>query len=263
MAALASTWITLTLQVLREGVHHLLRLVQAQQAVVDEHAGELLADRLVDQRRRHRGIDAAGQAEDHLFLADLLFYFADGFGNVIRHVPVAAAAADLAHEAVQQPGALPGMRDFGMELHRVEAARLVGHAGDRAGLGRGHQLEARRHRDHLVAVAHPDLEHARRRSGRGSPRCRRAASYARARALRRSRTRAPCPPRPCRPAAAPWSACRSRCRAPARPVSKTALGALQRRFFVGRGMWLPERITPFGAKSRTKASLTSQGWISQ
>ena len=33
--------------------HHLLPLGQPQQAVVDEHAGELLADRLVDQRRRY------------------------------------------------------------------------------------------------------------------------------------------------------------------------------------------------------------------
>src|SRR5205807_23313 len=28
-------------------------------------------------------------------------------------------------------------------------------------------------------------------------------------------------------------------------------------------MWLPERITPLAPNSRTKASLTSQGWISQ
>src|SRR5947208_14111751 len=28
-------------------------------------------------------------------------------------------------------------------------------------------------------------------------------------------------------------------------------------------MWLPERITPAGPNSRTKASLTSWGWISQ
>jgi hypothetical protein len=52
------------------------------------------------------------------------------------------------------------MRDLGVELHRVVAARLVGHAGDRATGGGGHQLEARRQAGNLVAVAHPDLEHA-------------------------------------------------------------------------------------------------------
>ena len=47
-----------------------------------------------------------------------------------------------------------------MELHAVVAALLVGHAGDRAARRRGHQLEAGRQRGDLVAVAHPDLEHA-------------------------------------------------------------------------------------------------------
>ena len=103
--------------VLREGVHDLLRLVQAQQAVVDEHAGELLADRPVDQRRGDRRIDAARQAEDHLVVADLLADLRDRLGDVIGHVPVAGAAADLVHEALQQLRALQGVRDLGMELH--------------------------------------------------------------------------------------------------------------------------------------------------
>ena len=39
---------------------HLLGLGEPQQSVVHEHAGKLLADRLVDQHRRDRGVDAAG-----------------------------------------------------------------------------------------------------------------------------------------------------------------------------------------------------------
>jgi hypothetical protein len=35
--------------------HDLLGLAQPQEAVVDEDAGQLVADRLVDQHRRHRG----------------------------------------------------------------------------------------------------------------------------------------------------------------------------------------------------------------
>ena len=46
----------------------------AQQAVVDEDAGELFADRLVDQHRGNRAVDAARQPADHPALADL---FAD------------------------------------------------------------------------------------------------------------------------------------------------------------------------------------------
>ena len=52
-------------------VDHFVRLALAQQPVIDEHAGELVADRLVDQHCRDRGIDAARQAADHPRLADL------------------------------------------------------------------------------------------------------------------------------------------------------------------------------------------------
>jgi hypothetical protein len=46
-------------QVLREHSHDLIAFVQAQQARVDEHADELIADRLVQQRGHDRRIDAA------------------------------------------------------------------------------------------------------------------------------------------------------------------------------------------------------------
>jgi len=45
--------------VMAEQVDDALRLVEPQQAVVDEHAGELIADRLMDQHGRDRGVDAA------------------------------------------------------------------------------------------------------------------------------------------------------------------------------------------------------------
>ena len=48
-----------------EGAHHLVAFAQAQQAVIDEHAGELLADGAMQQRRDHRGIHAARQAQQH------------------------------------------------------------------------------------------------------------------------------------------------------------------------------------------------------
>ena len=46
--------------VVPEQVDHGLGLVEPQHAVIDEHAGELVADRLVDQHRGDGGIDAAG-----------------------------------------------------------------------------------------------------------------------------------------------------------------------------------------------------------
>ena len=64
--------------VLRERLHHLVALAEAQQAVIDEHAGELVADRAMQQRGDDGGIDAAGQAEQHLVAADLLAHARDG-----------------------------------------------------------------------------------------------------------------------------------------------------------------------------------------
>jgi hypothetical protein len=43
----------LGVQLAGEHVHHHVAFVQAQQAVVDEHAGQLVADGAVDQRRGH------------------------------------------------------------------------------------------------------------------------------------------------------------------------------------------------------------------
>ena len=54
-------------EVAAERLDHLLGLVRAHEAVVDEDAGELVADRLVDEQRGNRGVDAAGErAEDAL-----------------------------------------------------------------------------------------------------------------------------------------------------------------------------------------------------
>ena len=58
--------------------------------MVDEDAGELLADRFVDQHRGDRRIDAAGQPADHAALADLLADF--------------SIASSLKARMVQSPG---------------------------------------------------------------------------------------------------------------------------------------------------------------
>ena len=59
------------MEVAAERLDDLLRLVLAQQAVVDEDAGELVADRLVDEQRRDGGVDAARERAEHALAADL------------------------------------------------------------------------------------------------------------------------------------------------------------------------------------------------
>jgi hypothetical protein len=147
-------------QVIRERGHDLLGFVQAQQAMVDEHARQLIADRAMQQRRRDRRIHAARQAQNHVLVTDLLANLRDGLVDIVAHFPVGTRAANLQHEALEHRAALHGVRDFRVPLQAVEMTLLVGHRGDRARFRRCHQREARRHFQHLVAVAHPHLEHA-------------------------------------------------------------------------------------------------------
>ena len=127
------------------------------QPVIDEHAGQLLADRLVDQHRRHRRIDAAREPADHPPAADLRADLGDLGGAELGHAPVAGEAADVAREIGDQLAAVGRVDHLGVELDAVEAPRLVrAHREGRAFRLRD-RLEARRQRIDGVAVAHPHL----------------------------------------------------------------------------------------------------------
>jgi len=59
-------------EVVAEHVDDLLGLALAEQAVVDVDAGEVLADGFDQQRGAHGGVDASGERQQHLAVADLL-----------------------------------------------------------------------------------------------------------------------------------------------------------------------------------------------
>ncbi len=98
--------------------------------------------------------------EDDLFRPDLRADRGDGLVHVVRHVPVLGAAADVVREAGENGRPLLRVRDLGMELHRIEAARRIGHRRDGAGVAARDRRESRRQRGDLVAMAHPDVEQA-------------------------------------------------------------------------------------------------------
>ena len=148
------------MQLADKHVHDHVAFIQAQQAVIDKHTGEFVANGAVNQGCGHRRVHAARQPKDDFFITHLRTDLGHGFFDVVAHDPVRAGLADVQHEAIEQGLTLHGVRDFRVKLHRVKAARFVGHAGDRASRGRGHDLEAFGQLGHFVAVAHPDLEHA-------------------------------------------------------------------------------------------------------
>ena len=59
-------------EVITEELLHRLRFVRAEEAVVHEDARQLVADGLVQKRRRHAAIHAAREPEQHVVVADLL-----------------------------------------------------------------------------------------------------------------------------------------------------------------------------------------------
>ncbi len=145
-------------EVLRECMHHLLGLVQAQEAMVDEYAGEAIADRPMNERGGDRRIHAAGEPQQDVLAVRLRPHRRDRLACVIAHVPVVATAADLMRETRENRLPLLGVSDLRVELDRVEPARLVGHCGEGARIRRPDQFESGRQYRDLVAVAHPHIE---------------------------------------------------------------------------------------------------------
>jgi len=140
---------------------HLLDLgafVEAQQAVIHEDAGQLLADGALDEGCGDGGIDPAGQAEDDLGLADLPADLADGRLDVVVHLPSRLATADAEEEVAEDVDAALGMGDFRVELDAVEATLGVLDDGALRVLGGGDGLEAARQARDLVAVRIPDAQ---------------------------------------------------------------------------------------------------------
>ena len=111
----------------------LLGLARAQQPVVDEHAGQLVADGLLHERRGDRGVDAAGQPADHARVADLRADLLDLLGDdVARRSSPGARPGALVEEVLERLLAERRVLDLGVPLHAEQAARAVLERGDRA-----------------------------------------------------------------------------------------------------------------------------------
>ncbi len=128
--------------VLAEEGGHLTRLVLAQQAGVDEDAGELRPDRLMDQHRRDGRIHPAGQATDNLRVADLSPDPCDLFVAVGRHGPVAGQTRHAMSEVPEQGRPPWGVHHLGMELDAIDLPLFVGDCRERRAFRGRDSLEA-------------------------------------------------------------------------------------------------------------------------
>ena len=138
--------------------HHLIAFVLAQQSVVHEHTGQLVANGLVQQRRHDRRIDTAGQAQQHFVFTHLGAHPGDHVVDDIAGGPQSIAAANFADKPLEDFAALLGVGHFRMELHAVETLVGIFHRRDRAAGRERRQMETVRQFGDLVTVAHPHIQ---------------------------------------------------------------------------------------------------------
>ena len=107
-------------EVAAERLDDLLGLVLAQEAVVDEDAGELVADRLVHEERGDGRVDAAGERAEHALRADRGADPRDLLLDDRGGRPRRRRARDLVEEVLEDLLPVRRVHDLGMELDAVE-----------------------------------------------------------------------------------------------------------------------------------------------
>ena len=169
-----------------EGRLHLLALVEAHQARVDEHARELVADRLVHERGGDRRVDTTRQRAQHTLVAHLRADLSDRLLDDRRVGPRGAASAHVEQEPLHQILPALRVRDLGVELHPVHRSGGVLERGDRRARRRGGHREPRaaRRRSRRRGSSRPT---ARREGRRRATMARRRAGESRAAVLTAAR----------------------------------------------------------------------------
>jgi hypothetical protein len=139
-----------------KGSFDLFALVEAQQARVDEHARELVANRTMHERRSDGGIDAARESADDARRANEFAHFRHFALDERTRCPTRLGVADAEQEIGDDLAAARRVRDLGMKLDAVDRLVFVAHAGDRHALARRCDDESVRRYVDVIAVAHPD-----------------------------------------------------------------------------------------------------------
>ena len=114
--------------VLGERLDDLLGLVVPEKAVVDEDARQIVADGPVDEHRRRRRVDPAGEPADGPRVSDLVPYPLDRVGDDVDRRPLGLAAAGLVEEVLEDLHPVLRVPDLGMELDPERPCSLSSNA---------------------------------------------------------------------------------------------------------------------------------------
>ena len=132
-----------------------LEFVLAKEAMVDEDTREILADSLVEEDSRHRGVDATRESQDDLVITQLstkLCYSALDEGC---WRPVTTDACYL-EEVVEDLETFFRVEGFGMELDSPRTLAINTEGCCLYVLSAGYDTEVLRQGGDGVAVGHPD-----------------------------------------------------------------------------------------------------------
>src|SRR5947209_3466003 len=99
-----------------EDFPHRFGFTRPQETIVDKNAGELIANGLLQQRRRYARINAAAQSQDNFLGTDLRANFINGLVCITAHRPIPAATANGVHEIADDFLAARRVNDLGMKL---------------------------------------------------------------------------------------------------------------------------------------------------
>src|SRR5690606_8235692 len=139
-----------------EVLFNLLGFAFAQQAVVDEHAGELVTDGALHQGSCNSGVHTAGQSADGLAGADLRADALDLLVSDVVSGPVALQACTVVQEVLQDILAVLAVLDLWVPLHAVQALGLIGESGNWSAGGGCQYFKAFWGLGDGIAVAHPN-----------------------------------------------------------------------------------------------------------
>ena len=145
-----------------EGLDDLVALATTHEPGVDVDARQLVADRLVDQRRGDCRIDAAAQPADGPGVADLGANRSDLGVDDRSHRPCRGTTGEIVQEALQHDHAVGRMHDLGMELDSPDLAGGTFQGRDRRVRCRGRGDEPVGSLGDGVEVAHPHVVRRRK-----------------------------------------------------------------------------------------------------
>ena len=92
-----------------------------QQSMVDEYAGQPVADGPLHQCGGHRGVHPAGQTADRPPVADLVAHLLDECVGDVRRRPARVDTGEFVQEPAEYLLAVRGVHDLGVVLHSCQA----------------------------------------------------------------------------------------------------------------------------------------------